>query len=88
MNIHQHEPASTSAPTSAPAPAKSALAWKGALIMLAFIAAFFLLREHWGHALGVLPYALLLACPIMHLFMHGGHGHGAAHDQHGGDAHK
>jgi hypothetical protein len=34
------------------------------------IAAFFVLREHWSHALGFLPYVLLLACPLMHLFGH------------------
>jgi hypothetical protein len=25
--------------------------------------------------LSALPYLLLMACPLMHLFMHGGHGH-------------
>ena len=40
------------------------------------IAAFFLLTEHTAHVFGVLPYLLLLACPLMHLFMHHGHGHG------------
>lgn len=47
-----------------------------ALASAAVIALFFVLREHWGHALGLLPYLLLLACPVMHLFHHGGHGHG------------
>jgi hypothetical protein len=37
------------------------------------IGAFFLLTEHWVHVLGVLPYLLILACPLMHLFMHRGH---------------
>jgi hypothetical protein len=46
-----------------------------ALASFAIIAVFYLLREHWGHALGVLPYLLLLACPLLHLFHgHGGHG--------------
>lgn len=41
----------------------------------AVVALFYLLREHWGHALGFLPYLLLLACPLLHLFHgHGGHG--------------
>lgn len=40
------------------------------------IAAFFLLSEHRAHALGALPYLLLLACPLMHLFMHHDHGKG------------
>lgn len=48
--------------------------------MLALIAAFFLLREHWSHVAGWWPYLLLLACPLMHVFMHGGHGHAGHHD--------
>ena len=40
-------------------------------------AAFWLLREHWGHLLGYAPYLLFLACPLMHLFHgHGSRGHG------------
>jgi hypothetical protein len=38
------------------------------------IAGFYLLTEHTAHVFGVLPYLLLLACPLMHLFMHHGHG--------------
>ncbi len=41
---------------------------------LAAIALFYLLREHWAHTFGILPYAILLLCPLMHLF-HGSHGH-------------
>jgi hypothetical protein len=33
-------------------------------------------RMHLSGLLGWLPYLILLACPLMHLFMHGGHGHG------------
>jgi len=46
------------------------------------IAAFFLLTEHTAHVFGVLPYLLILACPLMHLFMHHGHGghHGGKRD--------
>lgn len=39
------------------------------------IAAFFLLTEHTAHVFGALPYLLLAACPLMHIFMHHGHGH-------------
>ncbi len=46
----------------------------------AAIAAFLLFSEHRAHALGALPWLLLAACPLMHVFMHGGHGHGG----HGG----
>lgn len=46
------------------------------LALLAFlaIAAFFLVTEHTAHFFGILPYALLLLCPLLHLFMHSGHG--------------
>lgn len=39
------------------------------------VAAFFLLSEHRAHFLGILPYLLILACPLMHFFHHGHHGH-------------
>lgn len=42
---------------------------------LASAVLFYLSREHWGHVFGILPYLLFLACPLMHLFMHGEHGH-------------
>ena len=45
------------------------------VIGFALVAAFFVLREQWGHVLGFAPYLLLVACLLIHLFMHGGHGH-------------
>ena len=36
--------------------------------------AYLLLSEHRAHLLGWLPFLLLLACPFLHLTMHGGHG--------------
>jgi hypothetical protein len=36
----------------------------------------YLLATHGRHVLSALPYLLLMACPLMHLFMHGGHRHG------------
>ena len=50
--------------------------WKWALAGFLAVAAFFLCTEHRAHLLGVLPYLLVLACPLMHLFHHRGHGHG------------
>ncbi|MBC9175964.1 DUF2933 domain-containing protein [Pseudoroseomonas ludipueritiae] len=52
-----------------------------AVIGLALVAAFYVLREHYAHVFGVLPYLLLLACPLMHLFMHHGHGGHAGHGE-------
>lgn len=52
--------------------------WMLAAVSAALIAAFYFLREHWQHALGLTPYLLLLACPLLHLFHgHGGSGHGS-----------
>ena len=51
-----------------------------ALLGFAAIAGFFLLSEHRVHALGWLPWLILLACPLLHLFMHGGHGGGHKHE--------
>ena len=53
-----------------------------ALLVFGAIAAFFLITEHQAHLWGWLPYLLLLACPLMHLFMHGGHG-GHSNEQSG-----
>ena len=56
-----------------------------AVIGFALVAAFYVLREHWAHAFGALPYLILLACPLMHLFMHRGHGHRGGGPQAGPD---
>ncbi len=50
-------------------------------VLIAFlaIAAYFLLSEHRAHFLAYLPFVLLAACPLLHLF----HGHGG-HGAHGG----
>lgn len=42
--------------------------------VFAAIALFYLWSEHQAHLFGVLPYLLLLACPLLHFFMHGRHG--------------
>jgi hypothetical protein len=41
----------------------------------------FLLTQHWVHVSPFLPLLILLSCPVMHLFMHHGHG---GHGSHGG----
>ena len=57
---------------------------RAGLACLVFIgvAAFYLLTEHTAHVFGYLPYVLILLCPLMHIFMHGGHGGGG--DEHAG----
>ncbi len=40
------------------------------------VAAYFLWTEHRAHVIQFLPWVLLAMCPLMHLFMHGGHDHG------------
>ena len=59
-------------------------AWKviGTFIGFALVAGYFLVMEHRAHLEGVLnylPILLLLACPLMHLFMHHDHGGRGAH---------
>ena len=58
---------------------------RSGLVLLAFlvIAGFFVVTEHTAHVLGILPWLLLLACPLLH-FLHRGHGGG--HGGHGGSA--
>ena len=57
------------------------------LLVMGAVATYFLLSEHRAHFFGALPFLLLLACPLMHIFMHHGHGgHGGGHaGHHGGD---
>jgi hypothetical protein len=51
------------------------------LVLIGFliIAGALLFTEHRAHVLGALVWLPLLACPLMHLFMHGGHGSHAHH---------
>jgi len=44
------------------------------LFIIGSIGAYFLLTRHYAHVLDALPFLLLLACPLMHIFMHHGHG--------------
>lgn len=52
------------------------LSWKGIALILALAAiSYYLLTVHLAHLAVALPYLVLLACPLMHIFGHG-HGHG------------
>ena len=60
---------------------------KGAgIALIGYLAAatFLLWEEHQAHILGILPWAILLLCPILHLFMHRGHGGHGGHVSHEG----
>src|SRR5262249_17275966 len=45
----------------------------------AMIAGALLFTEHRAHVLGLLIWLPVLACPLMHIFMHDGHHHGGGH---------
>lgn len=78
--MQQHEPRSAWQQTSG---VRWLLAHKMTLILLGFLAigAFFVLTEQTAHVLDVLPYAIILLCPLMMLFMQRGHGGHGDHDQ-------
>ena len=54
---------------------------KFGLAICLFLAALgvYLLWTHTGHVVAALPYLILLACPLMHIF---GHRHGGNKNQH------
>ena len=55
-----------------------------ALLVLLAIAGVLLFTEHRAHVFGVGLFVLLLACPLLHVFMHGGHeGHSGNGDPSG-----
>ena len=54
----------------------SFLSSRAGLVLIGFliIGGVLLFTEHRAHVLGVLIWLPLLACPLMHIFMHHGHG--------------
>lgn len=70
MQTHDH-PGGHTPPTEPDAHRRARWVFAG----FAAIAVALLFTEHRAHLLGILPYLFLLACPLMHLFMHRGHGH-------------
>jgi DUF2933 family protein len=61
---------------------RSFLASPAGLVMIGFLAigGVYLWMEHRAHLLGALVFLPLLLCPLMHLFMHHGHGDHSGHD--------
>ena len=77
MDHTHHQPESS--PEARPKGSKTPLGQKVAIYGAMAVLLFYLLTEHRAHFFGALPYLLLLACPLMHIFMHGNHG-GHSHD--------
>jgi hypothetical protein len=50
-----------------------------ALIAVAVVVGGYFVIWHQQHVFAVLPFLVILACPLMHLFMHGGHGGHGSH---------
>jgi hypothetical protein len=61
---------------------RSFLSSPAGLVMIGFLAigGVYLWMEHRAHLLGALVFLPLLLCPLMHLFMHHGHGDHSGHD--------
>jgi len=49
---------------------------RGRVVFVGFalVAGYFLWTEHRAHVIQYLPWVLLAMCPLLHLFMHRGHG--------------
>jgi hypothetical protein len=60
--------------------ARTGVSWRWSITLVLFLAigGFFLLSEHRAHGFYLLAWLLLLACPLLHFWMHGNHG---SHDQ-------
>jgi hypothetical protein len=52
------------------------------------VISYFLLMEHRQHVFQALPFLIILLCPMMHVFMHHGHGGHNEHDVKDTDAYQ
>lgn len=57
---------------------RKAMLWAGCGVML-LVGGYFLWSRGYEN---ILVYGALLLCPLMHLFMHGSHGHGSHGEHH------
>lgn len=58
--------------------------WIG-LVGLLVVILNYLWTQHRSHLLVALPFLILLACPLFHIFHHRGHGEGQSSHHHGQD---
>ena len=77
MSMHEHSHGKVEKPHGSFPMSRAALIFLG----FAIIAGALLFTEHRAHVLGVLIWLPLLACPLMHVFMHHGHGGHKGHGQ-------
>lgn len=75
----KHSPSSVPSGAERNKPARHLTTPNFILICFLAIIGFFLAMEHRAHLYGILPWLILAACPLMHIFMHHGHG-GHGHD--------
>ena len=81
---HGHQPDELNPPDAgrrhdAPAPWYRTPLGVASLLLIAGIG-YVLWTQYRAQVIGFLPFGLLLLCPLMHLFMHRGHGHGRHDD--------
>lgn len=68
MNEQMHHP------DESPQAHETIIRSRWVLIGFLLVIAYFLFTEHRAHVIQFLPFLLLASCPLMHLFMHHGHG--------------
>jgi Flp pilus assembly protein TadB len=52
----------------------------GLCVLVVAVATLMVLTGHGPHVVGYLPFLILFACPLLHMFMHSKHGaHGKSH---------
>lgn len=82
MESREHPSLEGMAPGPGPGEAPARLGTRGRVVLgfFALAAAYFLWTEHRAHVIQFLPWGILALCPLMHLFMHRGHGGNGPHD--------
>lgn len=82
MESHEHRSPEGLQPGPGPLEPPAHLGTRGGIVLgfFALAAAYFLWTEHRAHVIQFLPWGILALCPLMHVFMHRGHGSHRSHD--------